>query len=55
MLPEGIIEWAGAPNDKKDFVFQQHSEDLFSFAELSFLNEETEDTEDSIYLDEYEE
>jgi hypothetical protein len=54
-LPEGIIEWAGAPDDKKDFVFQKHAEDLFSFAEISFLNEETEDTEDSIYLDEYEE
>lgn len=53
-LPEGIIEWAGAPDDKKDFVFQKHAEDLFSFAEISFLNE-TEDTGDSIYLDEYEE
>lgn len=55
MLPEGTIEWAGAPDDKKDFVFQKHAEDLFSLAEISFLNEETEDTEDSIYLDEYEE
>lgn len=55
MLPEGIIEWVGAPDDKKDFVAQKHAEDLFSFAEISFLNEDTEDTEDSICLDEYEE
>jgi hypothetical protein len=54
-LPEGTIEWVGAPDDRKDFVAQKHPEDLFSFAEISFLNEETEDTEDSIYLDEYEE
>lgn len=54
-LPEGIVEWAGAPDDKKDFVSQKHAEDLFSFAEISFLSEETEDTEDSIYLNEYEE
>lgn len=55
MLPTGDIEWAGAPDDKKDFIAQKHAEDLFSFAEISFLKEEAEDTEDSIYLDEYEE
>ncbi len=54
-LSQGTIEWVGAPDDKKDFISQKHAEDLFSLTEISFLNEETEDTEDSIYLDEYEE
>lgn len=54
-LLEGTIEWIGVPDDKKDFVARKHDEDLFSFAEISFLSEETEDTEDSIYLEEYEE
>jgi hypothetical protein len=51
-LLKGEIKWAGILNDEKDFVSQEHAEDLFSLAEIEFLNE---DSFDSIYLEDYEE
>ena len=47
------IKWVGVSNDEKDFVSQEHAEDLFSYAEIKFLDED--DADDDLFLEEYEE
>ena len=54
LLKENIM-WVGVPNDEKDFVSQKHSEDLFSFADIQFLESNEDDFSNDLFLNEYEE
>ena len=49
------IEWQGIPEDRKNFVFQEHPEDLFTSSEIKILDKEEEEFYDELALDEYEE
>ena len=49
------IKWLGIPQDEKNFVFQEHPEDLFTSAEINILDKEGEEFYDELALEEYEE
>lgn len=49
------IEWLGIAEDQKNFVSQEHPEDLFTLVEINILGEEEEEFYDDVFLDEYEE
>ena len=51
-LPKEEIEWLGIPEDKKDFVSQEHPEDLFTSSEIAILGEEEEELYDELFYDE---
>ncbi len=48
------IRWVGAPDDEKDFVSQQHPEDLFSFAESQSFENAEYDFDNDLFLGEFE-
>lgn len=48
------IKWIGIPQDQKNFVFQEHPEDLFTSAEINILDKEEEEFYDELSFDEYE-
>lgn len=48
------IQWVGAPDDEKDFVYQQHPEDLFSFAESQSFENAEDDFDNDLFLGEFE-
>jgi len=48
------IQWVGVPNDEKDFVSQEHPEDLFSFSDTQLLENAEDDFESDLFLGEYE-
>ena len=48
------IYWPGIPEDKKDFVSQEHPEDLFTPSEIAILGEEEEELYDELFYDENE-
>jgi hypothetical protein len=51
-LLNGDINWLGVAGDDKEFVSQEHPEDLFSFAESRVLNEDNLDyVDESIFGD----
>ena len=54
-LPKEDIEWLGIPEDKKNFVFQEHPEDLFTSSEIHILDQKEEEFYVELFLNEYEE
>jgi hypothetical protein len=48
------IQWIGAPDDEKDFVSQQHPEDLFSFTESQSFENAEDDFDSDLFLGEFE-
>ncbi|GIK56082.1 MAG: hypothetical protein HND44_01635 [Chloroflexi bacterium] len=48
------IRWIGVPDDEKDFVSQQHPEDLFSFAESQSFENAEDDFDGDLFLGEFE-
>lgn len=48
------IKWVGVPNDKRDFISQEHPEDLFSFADVQILESAEDDFGSDLFLGEYE-
>ena len=54
MLKEEI-EWSGIPEDRNNFVFQEHPEDLFTSTEIKILDKDEEEFYDELFLDEDEE
>ena len=51
-LPKEDIEWPGIPEDRKNFVSQEHPEDLFTSTEIKILDKEEEEFYDELSLDE---
>ena len=49
------IEWPGIPEDQKNFVSQEHPEDLFTSSEINILDKEEEEFYNELSLDEDEE
>ena len=49
------IEWSGIPEDRNNFVFQEHPEDLFTSTEIKILDKDEEEFYDELFLDEDEE
>lgn len=46
------IQWPGIPEDQKNFVSQEHPEDLFTSSEINILDREEEEFYDELSLDE---
>ncbi|MXX23840.1 MAG: hypothetical protein F4Z82_00130 [Caldilineaceae bacterium SB0668_bin_21] len=49
------IQWLGIPDDQKDFVFQEHPEDLFTSSEIDILDEDEDAFYGELFLEEDEE
>ena len=49
------IEWLGIPEDHKNFVFQEHPEDLFTSSEINILIKGEEEFYEELFLEECEE
>ena len=47
------IEWPGIPEDRKDFVFQEHEEDIFTSHEIEIVDKAEEELYDELSLNEY--
>ena len=54
LLKEGI-EWLGIPDDQRNFVFQEHPEDLFTSSAIDIVSGGEEEFYDELFLEEYEE
>jgi hypothetical protein len=54
LLLKSDIKWVGVPNDEKDFISQVHAEDLFSIADIQFVENAEDDFDYDLFLDEYE-
>ena len=53
-LLKANIVWQGVPEDRKNFIAQEHDEDLFTSYDIDALDEEEEELYDELSLDEYE-
>lgn len=49
------IEWLGIPDDQRNFVFQEHPEDLFTSSAIDVVSGSEEEFYDELFLEEYEE
>ena len=52
-LLKEMIEWPGIPHDRRDFVFQEHEEDIFTSHEIEIVDKEEGEFYDELFLDEY--
>ena len=54
-LLKANIVWRGIPEDRKNFIAQEHDENLFTSYDIDALDDEEEELYDELSLDEYEE